>query len=145
MAPIYPRQQREGYGFRPTSGQTTPSASATASASASGSSSQLAVQFGFGSASTNARARSRALREAGEDEEDGRDDYDHMPDGQSMDALREGIKGELVKAGIVGSGQGIADEEGLGWPGKPSLIFLYLDQADIPSKIHQETPPLVPV
>ncbi|KAI9637925.1 putative GTP cyclohydrolase I [Dioszegia hungarica] len=106
MAPIYPRQQREGYGFRPTSGQTTPSASATASASASGSSSQLA------------------------DEEDGRDDYDHMPDGQSMDALREGIKGELVKAGIVGSGQGIADEEGLGWPAKSTKKRLHSSQSE---------------
>lgn len=109
LAPIYPRQQREGYGFRPASGQTTPTLNQGSSSAEQ-----------FGSASTNARGRSRALREGGDDEEEkeGRDDYDHMPDGQSMDALREGIKGELIKSGIVGQGKGIADEEGLGWPGK---------------------------
>lgn len=130
LAPIYPRQQREGYGFRPTSGQTTPTIPPPMTGSSSsqlqlhqpGSSSSSAQ---FGSASTNARARARQQRgdddgENEDEERDARDDYDHMPDGQSMEALREGIKGELIKSGIVGtsSGQGIADEEGLGWPGK---------------------------
>lgn len=88
---IYPRHQREGYGFRPTSGSSTPTGS-----SASGLSPFVTV---------------------GSSREE--DDTDHRPDGRSMESLREEVRGELVKHGGLAeqNGHGIADEEGLGWPG----------------------------
>jgi GTP cyclohydrolase I len=46
------------------------------------------------------------------------DEADHRPDGRSMAELREEVRGELDKHGLgLDSNGGIADEEGLGWPG----------------------------
>lgn len=57
------------------------------------------------------------------------EDYDHH-DQTKMDDLREEVRGELVKAGLgegpsiqpgTMAGGGIADEDGLGWPGQLTL------------------------
>ena len=113
-SPFYPRQPREGYGFRPPSGQSTP----TGTASSSTFSPFLPVSAG------NVRYDD--------------DDMDHMPDGRGMDNLREEVRSELVRNGLVESEDGetesgvvvqrgteglsnhggIADEEGLGWAGQ---------------------------
>ena len=110
---MYARQQREGYGFRPKSGQTTPTGS------------------------SNGPAFSPFVTVSGGRGDD--DDMDHRPDGMSMDDLREDIRGELARIGLdhegeeshgegndmalslvsaSSNGHGIADEEGLGWPGQ---------------------------
>lgn len=112
--PQYARQAREGYGFRPRSGQTTPTTGAEAS-----------LTYPFPSTSS-----SRVPRPKEDD-----DDLDHRPDGKSMDELRDEVREELDKQGLVQAAKGvvephmgisgIADEEGLGWPGKyPSVIFM---------------------
>lgn len=67
------------------------------------------------------------------DERDERDEMDHRPDPRSTDQLRAELRSELVNGlgeGIhvqpgsdglaVSEGRGIADEEGLGWPGNIS-------------------------
>ena len=105
-SPFHPRQAREGYGFRPPSGQSTP----TGSASATGFSPFVSV------------SASSYVNE---------EETDHRPDGRSMDSLREEVRGELVKNGLtevdtveiqrgtegLSVHSGIADEQGLGWAG----------------------------
>jgi GTP cyclohydrolase I len=109
---IYARQQREGYGFRPSSGTSTPTGGA-----------------GMGSAFPSFSS--------GRGYED--DDVDHRPDGRTLEDLRQGVRDELVKNDLIehdadadetielqkatqelalASGGGIADEQGLGWAGK---------------------------
>jgi hypothetical protein len=52
--------------------------------------------------------------------ENNEDETDHRPDGRNMDQLRTEVRDELVKhgMGLDMNGAGIADEEGLGWPGE---------------------------
>jgi hypothetical protein len=52
--------------------------------------------------------------------ENNEDETDHRPDGRNMDQLRTEVRDELVKHGMGFdmNGAGIADEEGLGWPGE---------------------------
>ncbi|WVQ71871.1 GTP cyclohydrolase I [Cryptococcus sp. DSM 104548] len=124
-APHYPRQPREGYGFRPASGQTTPTNPAAGSAN-----------YPFPSTS-----RAGTSLNARQEEDD--DDMDHRPDGKTMAELQGEIREELVKdgldhdslvnaaKGIVGTGgssgyiAGIADEHGLGWPAKSTHLRLH--------------------
>ncbi|RSH93940.1 hypothetical protein EHS25_006592 [Saitozyma podzolica] len=111
--PFHPRQQREGYGFRPASGTTTPTGAATSAASAAGT---------FPSFPNVAlRPRSVSTNENNEDE------TDHLPDGRNMDQLRTEVRDELVKHGMGFdmNGAGIADEEGLGWPAKSTKERLH--------------------
>ncbi|KAK6903147.1 GTP cyclohydrolase I [Kwoniella mangroviensis CBS 10435] len=117
--PHYSRTPREGYGFRPTSGSTTPTTSASASASGS-----LAYPF-------------PSIHRSTRDDED---DMDHRTDGRSMDELRTEVRDELDKNGLLiqaargvvkdvagneGEERGIADEEGLGWPAKSTHLRLH--------------------
>ncbi|ODO10924.1 GTP cyclohydrolase I [Cryptococcus amylolentus CBS 6273] len=124
-APHYPRQPREGYGFRPASGQTTPTNPAAGSGN-----------YPFPSTS-----RAGAGLNAREEEDD--DDMDHRPDGKTMAELQGEIREELVKDGldhdslvnaaksVVSTGgssgyiAGIADEHGLGWPAKSTHLRLH--------------------
>ncbi|OWZ65307.1 GTP cyclohydrolase I [Cryptococcus neoformans] len=113
-APQYTRQAREGYGFRPKSGQTTPTTGAEAS-----------LTYPFPSTSSSRVPRPR--------EDD--DDLDYRPDGKSMDQLRGEVREELDKQGLVQAAKGvvephmgisgIADEEGLGWPAKSTHLRLH--------------------
>jgi GTP cyclohydrolase I len=145
---LYARQQREGYGFRPKSGTTTPTGAASASGSGSagigghGAPNQFFPTPGVPHFPAVGNRRQR-------DE----DDFDHHPT-QTMDELRAGIRdelsrggedeeqeavaqgegeqGQLVHARLQGegegsaSGSGIADEEGLGWPGMSSSLPLQI-------------------
>ena len=111
-SPFSPRQPRDGYGFRPPSGQLTPTG-----AGSSGSSPFIP---------TSGRANDD-------------DDEDHRPDGRNMDSLRQEVREELSKNDLMGDEisvevqrgteglsihGGIADEEGLGWAGdSPSTSF----------------------
>lgn len=117
-----PRQQREGYGFRPASGHTTPNGSGTAS---------LFSPFSLVNANGSSSRNQTGLNTERED----RDEMDHLPDVRSMDQLREAVRSELtngadegihVQSGTEGAGvqegRGIADEEGLGWPGEFSTF-----------------------
>ncbi|ORX33740.1 hypothetical protein BD324DRAFT_683933 [Kockovaella imperatae] len=113
QSPLYPRQPRDGYGFRPPSGASTPT--------------------GTGSSSNFSPFVPVSVTSIRYDD----DDMDHMPDGRGIDSLREEVKTELVRNGLVDeqeagtsgplvqrgteglSGRsGIADEEGLGWAAK---------------------------
>lgn len=103
-----PRQQREGYGFRPRSGQTTPAE--TESAQGPFSPVLNPVKNGF-----------TTRREEEDEDEDLKYGY-HQPDRISVGELRQGVKEELSRQGaqegsLVVQGPGIADAEGLGWPG----------------------------
>jgi GTP cyclohydrolase I len=108
-----PRPQREGYGFRPKSGQTTPAETEPS-------------QGPFSPVLKPAKTASRARGEE-DDEEDEDDDLKygyHQPDRISVGDLRQGVKDELNRQGqaessnLVIQGPGIADAEGLGWPGQ---------------------------
>lgn len=114
-----PRPQREGYGFRPKSGQTTP---------AEPESSQGPFSPVLKPVKTASRPRN--------DEEDDEDDDDlrfgyHQPDRISVGDLRQGVKEELSRQGQKGSGSlvvqgpGIADADGLGWPGQSEIVKPY--------------------
>ena len=136
-ASIHPRQQREGYGFRPASGQTTPT----------GNGGPASLFSPLGLANTNGSS-SRSNQDGSSTETDYRDEMDHRPDVRSMDQLWDNVSSELsngsnggiraqigTKAlgaqegrGIAGQeGHGIADEEGLGWPGEFSRTSLQDD------------------
>ncbi|WWC89758.1 GTP cyclohydrolase I [Kwoniella dendrophila CBS 6074] len=126
--PHYTRQAREGYGFRPTSGSTTPTIQQSSSSSASSSSQQLNYPF------PNVQ-RPKTQHTVDDDDED------HRPDGKSMDQLRSEVRDELEKNGLAlhqaargvvsdvagenGEERGIADEEGLGWPAKSTHLRLH--------------------
>ena len=127
-SPFPPRQARDGYGFRPPSGQSTP----TGTASSSTFSPFIPLSAG-----------SSGFRRNRDDD----DDMDHMPDGRNLDSLREEVRTELVRNGLTKDGSssfgplvqhgteglavqavqavqgGIADEEGLGWAGKLQLFL----------------------
>ena len=118
-----PRLATPGYGFRPPSGQSTPTTSHTT---------------GF-------------LPSASARRDD--DDMDHRPDGQSMEQLRNGVRESLERLNAEGDGEGIevqrgtedlsiydtppshgslqpgpggiADEEGLGWAAKNTIKRLH--------------------
>ena len=126
---IHARQQIEGYGFRPTSGQTTPNGSGRGD-----------LFSPFLTVQSNGASSSRTRDEVDE-EKDERDDMDHLPDPRTMDELRDEVRSELAKNGLVdgfqvrpGSeglqlpeGRGIADEEGLGWPGVSNLKLSWIN------------------
>lgn len=122
-----PRPQREGYGFRPKSGQTTP---------AEPESSQGPFSPVLNPVKTASRPRNDEEEDVDEDE-DLKYGY-HQPDRISVGDLRQGVKDELSRQGGKGSsslvvqGPGIADADGLGWPGQSHLI-----------KSVQQTPELI--
>lgn len=101
---------REGYGFRPASGHSTPTGSSQPGPS------PFIPYF---------PAAEPARRHSTEE-----DDEDHRPDGRGVDALREEVKEELRRHGLNdgaallpnSEGRGIADEEGLGWPGQWAVV-----------------------
>lgn len=102
-----PRQQREGYGFRPRSGQTTPG--------------DTESSHGPFSPVLNPVVKNGFTAKDDEDDEDLKYGY-HQPDRISVGELRQGVKEELSKLGnqegsLVVQGPGIADADGLGWPG----------------------------
>lgn len=104
-----PRPQREGYGFRPRSGQTTPAEPESSHGPFS------PVMKPVKTASTT--------REDDDDEDDDLKYGYHQPDRISVGDLRQGVKDELSRQGqkessLVVQGPGIADAEGLGWPGQ---------------------------
>lgn len=108
------RPQREGYGFRPRSGQTTPAE--TESSHGPFSPVLNPVKNGFTS-----------RREEEDEDEDLKYGY-HQPDRISVGDLRQGVKEELSRQGgqegsLVIQGPGIADAEGLGWPGQFYMYF----------------------
>lgn len=137
QAPNYQRQAREGYGFRPTSGQTTPTHTgqgaaqfpftavnpASGGSHSNGASPQQPRSSSAAPAPAPVASSSRTRRTAERDD----DDMDHMPDGQTVEELRKGVRAELEKNGLIeaakgvvqetGGISGIADEDGLGWPG----------------------------
>lgn len=110
----YPRQQREGYGFRPRSGHSTP-----------------LEEGGQGPFSpilkpvSQAQAPAPAQRSRTEEEEDEDEKYGyHQPDRISVGELRQGVKEGLQRrqetegeGSMVVKTPGIADADGLGWPG----------------------------
>ena len=119
MAKLYARQQREGYGFRPSSGASTPTSSGPGAGVAGQggsffppSSATSAIKAGGSQQARQPQQQRYREREEGEEE-----DYDHM-DRDSMDDLRAGVKEELVKNGqwedppLPGQGQGAAHGEG---------------------------------
>jgi GTP cyclohydrolase I len=106
----YPRQQREGYGFRPRSGHSTP-----------------LEEGGQGPFSPIlkpvAQATRARTREDEEEDDDERYGY-HQPDRISVGELRQGVKEGLQRrdegegeGSMVVKTPGIADADGLGWPG----------------------------
>jgi GTP cyclohydrolase I len=114
----YPRQQREGYGFRPRSGQSTPM--------------EEGAQAPFSPVLNPVKSgSSSAARKRAEEDEDEDDKYGyHAPDRISVGELRQGVKDELERHGdkegtLVVQGPGIADADGLGWPGRscPRLVL----------------------
>ncbi|OCF36622.1 GTP cyclohydrolase I [Kwoniella heveanensis CBS 569] len=124
--PHYTRQAKEGYGFRPTSGSSTPTGTGQ-------NQSGLNYPFPMTSSSTGS---SRRLRN------DDDDDADHRPDGRTMDDLRSEVRTELEENGLIeaargvvqgqdqAEGRGIADEEGLGWPAKSTHLRLHSSPAE---------------
>ncbi|WWC69259.1 GTP cyclohydrolase I [Kwoniella pini CBS 10737] len=120
--PLYTRQAREGYGFRPTSGSTTP----TTTSSSINNNNNLNYPF-----PVIQRPKSN-YNDQNDDDGD-----DHRPDGRSLEELRGEVREELSKNGLliqaardvvndVGvEGGGIADEEGLGWPAKSTHLRLH--------------------
>lgn len=106
----YPRQQREGYGFRPRSGHSTP------------------LDEGHqGPFSPILKPVAQAQRTRTEEEEDEDEKYGyHQPDRISVGELRQGVKEGLERREGEGEGSmvvkspGIADADGLGWPGMSS-------------------------
>lgn len=124
------RQQREGYGFRPASGSSTPSGLYSGS-----------LFSPFLDVTPNGSS-SRSMQNGADDERDGRDEMDHLPDVRSMEQLREEVRSELENGlgngihvrpgtdGLATQGHGIADEEGLGWPGD-SLSFSRCTGVDV--------------
>ncbi|WVR05390.1 hypothetical protein IAU60_002404 [Kwoniella sp. DSM 27419] len=123
--PAYTRQAREGYGFRPASGSTTPTG---VSGPTHGQPASSGLTYPFPAASGSSRRY--------EDE----DDDDHRPDGQTMEQLRTEVREELEKNGLVeaargvveseGDMRGIADAEGLGWPAKSTHLRLHSSPAE---------------
>ncbi|RXK36224.1 GTP cyclohydrolase I [Tremella mesenterica] len=106
-SPLQNRQAREGFGFRPKSGQSTP----TGSANGAFFSPYVSVESGRSD-----------------------DEMDHRPDGKSMEELREDVRQELDMDEMeeverrfeeLSPNGGIADEEGLGWPAKSTKIRLH--------------------
>ena len=77
--PSQHRQQRDGYGFRPASGQTTPTGLGNGS-----------LFSPFVSLPPNG-----SLEEA-DNRGDDRDEMDHLPDVRTMDQLRAGVLDELM-------------------------------------------------
>ncbi len=104
---IYPRTAREGYGFRPASGASTPTGTSTGH--------QLGSSLGVGSDS-----REEVSNEIDDQEATIEDRQDEEFNEQFKKALK-GIGGQsgTSDAGSSGylNGSSIADEEGLGWPG----------------------------
>ncbi|WRT67330.1 GTP cyclohydrolase I [Kwoniella shivajii] len=126
--PNYARTPREGYGFRPTSGSTTPTHS-----QASSHQSNLAYPF------PTSGGQQYGYSQRDRDDDDG----DHRPDGKTMEELRSEVREELDQQGLIeaargvvatqaGSeeGRGIADEEGLGWPAKSTHLRLHSSPAE---------------
>lgn len=117
-----PRPQREGYGFRPKSGQTTPAEPESSQGPFS------PVLNPVNPTKTSARPR---IDDEDEDEDEDLKYGYHQPDRISVGDLRQGVKDELVRQDKKGStslvvqGPGIADAEGLGWPGqfRPASIL----------------------
>lgn len=117
---LYPRQAREGYGFRPASGTSTPTgfggpgpiaSGSSSSAGAGGSTGQLHPTIPY---SPILMPPGRAGGRKADDDDDG----DHRPDGRLMEDLRQEVRGELVRTGMIeGMNESVADEEGVGWPG----------------------------
>ncbi|KAK8869615.1 GTP cyclohydrolase I [Kwoniella newhampshirensis] len=113
-APSYPRTPREGYGFRPSSGQSTPNSTSAAPS--------LSYPFPNGGSS-------RRLTSRDDDEDEG----DHRPDGRTMESLRAEVREELDRNGLIeaargvveAGNEGIADAEGLGWPAKSTHLRLH--------------------
>ena len=103
----YPRQQREGYGFRPRSGHSTPL--------------EESAQGPFSPILKPVTQAQRARRDEEEDEDE-KYGY-HQPDRISMGELRQGVKEGLERSDegegstMVVKTPGIADADGLGWPG----------------------------
>ncbi|WWC60910.1 GTP cyclohydrolase I [Kwoniella dejecticola CBS 10117] len=128
--PHYTRQPREGYGFRPTSGSSTPTITTPAQLSEN-SHSENNLNYPF----PNTQRPRTDYNDADDDGDD------HRSDGRSMDELRGEVRSELEKNGLlvqaargvvsdVGAGAGaegggIADEEGLGWPAKSTHLRLH--------------------
>lgn len=126
----YARQQREGYGFRPRSGQSTPS----------GVEHDSPTMLSFANASQSSHHTAAAAAGVGSGSASGAgvgftrddDEVDHIPDRRTVEQLREGVRDELVRhenghgqgpgdlgqGGMIVQGRGIADAEGLGWPGE---------------------------
>ncbi|KAL7424200.1 hypothetical protein Q5752_001786 [Cryptotrichosporon argae] len=111
-APSYPRQPREGYGFRPASGTSTPTGPG---------------HFGqLGSAPMSPPQTAEAADEPeGSDAEAAREAEatDREMDEEVRRVLRDGAP-RVAEAGLV-PGQGIADAEGLGWPAKSTHLRLH--------------------
>ncbi|WVQ98928.1 GTP cyclohydrolase I [Kwoniella sp. CBS 9459] len=127
--PQYSRQAKEGYGFRPTSGSSTPTGTHQ---------SHGGLNYPFPMIGSSATGSSRRTRN------DDDDDADHRPDGRTMDELRSEVRGELEENGLIeaargvvqgqgqeqAEGRGIADEEGLGWPAKSTHLRLHSSPAE---------------
>lgn len=118
----YPRQQREGYGFRPRSGHSTP-----------------LEESGQGPFSPLLKPVTQASRARRDEEEEADDDEKygyHQPDRISVGELRQGVREGLQRSeegegegSMVVKTAGIADADGLGWPGSSfsaMVVMLHL-------------------
>lgn len=120
FSPLYARQQREGYGFRPKSGTTTPTGATSASGNGNNSIGGIGAPNQFFPIPGVPHFPAVGNRKQRDE-----DDFDHHPT-QTMDELRQDIRDELVPRQSSSQeanedhaeGSGIADEEGLGWPGE---------------------------
>ncbi|WOO81398.1 GTP cyclohydrolase 1 [Vanrija pseudolonga] len=105
---IYPRTPREGYGFRPASGASTPTG-------------------------TGAHVRSPAIAAQVTDDADVEaDEEEAAADANFNDEVRNALKEPVAAppASAASAGSGIADAEGLGFPAKGSLIRLNATPAE---------------
>ncbi|KAL1411090.1 hypothetical protein Q8F55_002040 [Vanrija albida] len=100
---IYPRTPREGYGFRPQSGASTPTG-------------------------TGAHVRSPAIAAQVTDDADVEAEEDAKLNDEVRNALKEPVAAPPAAAAVPASG--IADAEGLGFPAKGSLIRLNATPAE---------------
>ncbi|TXT13673.1 hypothetical protein VHUM_01040 [Vanrija humicola] len=101
---IYPRTPREGYGFRPASGASTPTG-------------------------TGAHLRSPAIAAQTTDDADLEAD-EAAEDAKLNDEVRNALKEPVTAPAPAAPAAGIADAEGLGFPAKGSLIRLNATPAE---------------
>ncbi|ORY28297.1 hypothetical protein BCR39DRAFT_535357 [Naematelia encephala] len=123
-----PRYPRDGYGFRPASGQSTPTSQPSASPLSNANMNPSSASTLIPGFSPYVAVPDASYRNGGGDDED----LDHI-DRTNMEDLRDEVRGELVRMDGSGpevqvgnlAGGGIADEEGLGWPAKSTKARMY--------------------